>query len=383
MIPGVKLGGGQSNIFLFLKHLDRSKFAITLICDKKGGTSSKLFRFPDVRVVRMPISGSYNMRGLFSIYRFLRKEKFDIVHTHNIKVDVVGLLAALIARVSVRISTIHEDTRAGFHARKRARWNATLYLLFLRFVYATTTQLITVSKANREDSRVLTGKKPVEVIYNGYEPVFELDRNVELSRCFDGLPVIAYSGRISPEKGFHILVEAVHLLKQTFSKVAVIVLGYAIDVHYLKKVQTMIQDYGLDENFHFYGFVEKVHSLLLNAQLMVLPSLTESMPFSILDAWNCKLPVVVANIGGIPEIVIEGVNGLLFKAGDALELTNKISYLLENLHIRTQLGQRGYQTLIYRFSINKHISKMEKLYTALVQARGRKQFSQVEKLRNI
>lgn len=372
MVPSVKLGGAQSNLFLYLKHLDRSKFAITLICDKKGGTSSKLFRFPDVQVVRMSISGPYNIRGLFSIYRFLRKEKFNIVHTNNIKVDVLGLLAALVARVPVRISTIHEDTGTGFRVKRRARWNAALYLLLLRLVYATTTQLITVSKANREGVRGLTGRKPVEVIYNGYEPVPEIDRNVEGPRHFDALPVIAYNGRISPEKGFHILVEAVYLLKQVFGKVAVIVLGYALDLQYLKKVQGMIQDYGLGEMFHFAGFVEKVHPWLLNAQLVVLPSLSESMGLSTLDAWNCKLPVVAANVGGIPEVVTDGINGLLFKAGDTFQLAAKILYLIENPHIRNQLGQRGYQTLIDRFSITQHISQMEELYFVLAQAHGRK-----------
>lgn len=369
---GVGLGGAQANLFWLLKHLDRSKFRITLICDKKGGNSSRLFRFPDVQVVRMPISGSYNIKGFFSIYRFLREKKFDIVHTNNIKVDVLGLLAALVAQVPVRISTIHEDTYAGFRAKKRARWNAQLYLLLLRFAYGTASQLITVSKANRENVRWLTGEKPVEVIYNGYEPVFDLDSNVELPRHFDGIPIIAYNGRISPEKGFHILVDAVHLLKQTFGKVAVIVLGYALDMQYLKKVQTMIQDYSLGEEFYFAGFVEKVHPWLLKAQLMVLPSLTESLPFSIMDAWNCKLPVVSANVGGIPEILTDGINGLLFKAGETSELAAKISYLIEHPHIRNQLGQRGYQTLIDRFCIKQHIRQMEELYSALVQAHGRK-----------
>ena len=363
-------GGAQTNLAWLLKHLDRSKYAITLICDKKKGPSSRLFQFPDVRVVRMSISGSYNIRGLFSIYRFLMKEKFDIVHTNDSKVDVVGLLAALIARVPVRMSTIHADTMAGFRAKKRACWNVWVYLLLLRFVYATTTQLITVSKANRVSVRRLTGRNPVQVIYNGYEPMFVLDSNVELPCRFDGLPIIVYNGWISPEKGFHILVDAVHIHKQTFGKVAVIVLGYALNSRYLKKVQTMIQDYGLGEEFYFAGFVEKVHPWLLNAQLVVLPSLTESMGLSTLDAWNCKLPVVAANVGGIPEVITDGINGLLFKAGDAFELATKISYLIEHPHVRYKLGQRGYQTLIDRFCIKQHIGQMEELYSALAHAHG-------------
>jgi len=102
--------------------------------------------------------------------------------------------------------------------------------------------------------RGLTGRKPVEIIYNGYEPVLEIDRNVEGLCHFGALPVIAYNGRISPEKGFHILMEAVYILKQVFGKVAVIVLGYALDLQYLKKVQGMIQDYELGEEFYFAGF---------------------------------------------------------------------------------------------------------------------------------
>ena len=322
----------------------------------------------------MSISGSYNIRGLFSIYRFLRKEKFDIVHTNNIKVHVLGILAAFLAGIKIRICSLHDDTRSGFKAKKRSKLNSTVYFRLLRLAYSLSTCLITISFATKKSNEWLTRRKKVNVIYNRYEILTDIGSdNIKLPENFADLPIIAYNGRIDEEKGLHILVEAIKFIKENYEKKAgILILGKSSNQKYFDYVNELICKYNLDEYFLFAGFVNNIHSWLSRSHLMVIPSLTEGIPYSILDAWNCKLSVVAANVGGIPEVVTDGINGLLFKAGDTFQLAAKILYLIENPHIRNQLGQRGYQTLIDRFSITQHISQMEELYFVLAQAHGRK-----------
>jgi len=366
VIIGVGMGGAQTYVYHLLKYLDRSKFSITLVCNKKD-EHSKLFQFQDVRVICLPLSGTYNFQGLFHLFRVFKKERFDIVHSHGAKADIIGLIAAFLAKVPFRVSTIHEDVVKNLRLRKYQIWKRILFFLLLRVAYLAATRLITVSKANKKSIHSLTKGRHVEIIYSGIEQKNELEDKIKLPSYFKKQPIIIYSGRISPEKGLHILIKAVHLLKKDSYDVFGVILGHASDIQYLKQIQLMIKKYRIENQFYFGGVAEDIYPWLLKAQIAVIPSFSESMSFSILEAWNCKLPVVASRVGGIPELISDGQNGLLFEPGDFSDLAKKVIYLLKNLDIRKQLGIKGYETLIKSFSANNFIYQIEKLYLSLAK----------------
>lgn len=365
---GVGIGGDKTRIYFLLKHLDRSKFNITLVCDTKG-ERSKLFEFSDVKVRRFPISSPYNIRGIYYLYKLFRKEKFNIIQIFNIKMHILGTLAAFFAGISERICFILENTKACFLAKKRSILYSGVYFILLRLSYLIATRLMTNTHANKKDNKWLTGRKQVDVVYSGYEiPTEIIPINIELPKHFSKLPIIVYNGRIDEEKGLHVLVEAIKILNCKYGKeVGVLVLGKSLRHKYFKRMKELVISYNLEESFWFAGFVTNVHEWILKAQILVLPSLAESMGYSIFDAWSCKIPVIASRVGGIPEIVDDGVNGVLFDPGNAFDLANKLLYLINDHEIAKRMGRKGYKTLMERFNMEQHIQMMEQLYFSIMK----------------
>jgi glycosyltransferase involved in cell wall biosynthesis len=176
------------------------------------------------------------------------------------------------------------------------------------------------------------------------------------------LPIIVYVGRISPEKGFHLLIEAVNILKQNSIQVGVVVLGECNNNLYREKITNMMNRYEIENQFYFAGFVKRVHPWIVHADMLIVPSLIETFCLSVLDGWYAKKPVVASEVGGLPEVVTNGSNGLLFNPGNYYELSEKIKYLLTHQKDAERMGRSGYLTLKKRFAHDKMVRKTEAIY---------------------
>lgn len=361
------LGGAQEHLTSLLKSLNRENFDITLILDQKQAehiSNSEIFHLNNVSIVLMPLCGHYNLKGILYVYRFLKKKGFDIVHTHTSKADVIGSFAAFLARVPVRLSTIHAIFARELVLRKCPRLHSLLYLALLQVAYILNTGLICVSNAAKKSLAFnpLISNKKLFVVYHGYESKFYPSSPIELPEQLSTLPIIAYVGRISPEKGFHVLIEAVNILKQNSIKVGVVVLGKCNNNLYREKITNMMNRYEIENQFYFAGFVKRVYQWIVHADILVVPSLIETFCLSVLDGWYAKKPVVASEVGGLPEVVTNGSNGLLFKPGCYYELFGKIKYLLTHQKDAERIGRSGYLTLKKRFTHDKMVRKTEAIY---------------------
>ena len=361
------LGGAQEHLTLVLKSLNRESFDITLILDKKQAeyiSNSEIFHLNNVSIILMPLAGSYNLKGILYLYKFFKRKKFDIVHTHTSKADVIGSFAAFLARVPVRVSTIHAIFAQELVLRKSPRLHSLLYLALLQIAYILNTDLICVSNAARKSLAVnpLISSKKVFVIYHGYEPKFYSGPPIELPEQLSTFATIAYVGRISPEKGLHVLIEAVNILKENAIKVAVVVLGECSSDTYMARITNMLNRYGIEEQFYFAGFVKRVSPWIVHADMLVVPSLIETFCLAVLDGWHAQKPIVAPRTGGVPEVVTNGSNGLLFEPGSYYELSGKIKYLLTHQKDAERMGRSGYLTLKKRFAHDKMVRKTEAIY---------------------
>ena len=124
-----------------------------------------------------------------------------------------------------------------------------------------------------------------------------------------------------------------------------------------------------EENYTFMGYVdyEKIEHLYNKVDLFVLPSLTESCPLNILEAMACQLPVVATDVGGIPEIIREGVEGLLVKPGNAEDLAEKISYMIENKKEAEYMALEGRKKVEKRFNSHIMAEKTLEVYEKIIE----------------
>jgi len=178
--------------------------------------------------------------------------------------------------------------------------------------------------------------------------------------------VILFVGNLSPYKGPDILVRAISKVIKHVPDAKLIFVGKGV---MKKELEMLSKNLGIKENVRFTGFIDDNLKLFYYkaADVFCLPSMmrTECYPLVILEAMACNLPIVASNIGGIPDAVKNGENGLLVSPKDPEALSDAIIYLLENEEVRERMGRNG-RKKVERYSWEKIAEETEKIYKGWV-----------------
>ena len=224
--------------------------------------------------------------------------------------------------------------------------------------FRTVNKIIAVSESTKRDI-VATGipSNKVEIIPDGADriPQISVSRNGSGSR-------ILFVGHCSPIKGVNYLLEAIWLLKD--SDIVLDLVGdLEGNIEYTRSLQEMTRIWGISDKIIFHGFVhrERIIDLYTEADIFVLPSLWEGFGIVLLEAMAFNLPVIATTAGAIPELVKDGVNGLLVPPANSRALAEAIAALIQNPGLRKKLGKNG--RAIYNKSLTweQIVEKFEKL----------------------
>jgi len=180
---------------------------------------------------------------------------------------------------------------------------------------------------------------------------------------------VFYIGNIGAGKGIYDILEAARRLKgQVTSPFKVILAGPFNDRREEQRVRTMVANYHLGETIIFLGTVYegKKEAAFLQADVFVLPSYSEGMPQSLLEAMAYGLPVVVSNVGGIPEVVCDGQEGLMIKPGDIDELCRTLKQLIESVECRQRMGAAARHRMAARHTVESYLGQLQELYDSVL-----------------
>jgi glycosyltransferase involved in cell wall biosynthesis len=168
--------------------------------------------------------------------------------------------------------------------------------------------------------------------------------------------------RLEKVKGLHCLIEAVDLLAKRWPTLRVAVIGEGSE---RSALEVSLAEKGLNDLVRLMGALsqEKVFACLNQAKIAVLPSLSEGIPVSLMEAMAAELPVVSTCITGIPELVHDGVTGFLVNPGDASQLANRLERLLVNEQIRHEFGRKGRAKITAEFNLFQESTKLLTLMT--------------------
>ncbi len=171
--------------------------------------------------------------------------------------------------------------------------------------------------------------------------------------------VIGSIGRLAPVKGYDLLIEAAVPIIKQFPKAHFIIAGEGPEQSNLEAQVTRLD---LREQFHFCGFIEDIHNLLVCLDIFVLPSRTEGHPLALLEAMAAGIPCVATNVGGIPEIAGDGGGVLLVPGEDVRSLVRIIGDLLSDPEERRSLGRQAQERVRQEFSFDKTLDQYKSLY---------------------
>lgn len=353
-------GGAQSYVRDLVPGL-ADQYDVTVAAHGPGGLADAVrargARYVELRHVRRPISAR-DLLGLYELWRLCRRIRPVILHLNSSKAGVLGRIAGAVARVPVRVFTAH-----GWAFKASPGLSGRLYLWADRLALPLTTAVVCVSETERA-AGIAAGTcrdGSTHVIYNGVETLPEPAGSGERSRVR-----IVSVGRLAPPKDFLTLVHAAAALDP--EQAEVVVLGDGPD---RPALEAEIRSLEIDDRVELAGEVTDVPTRLRDADVFVLSSRSEGLPISVLEAMAAGLPVVASDVGGLKELVEQGISGTLVPPGDAPALARALAELGDDRERRRREGAAGRRRVVARFSIDACRAAHSALYAQLLSTRQR------------
>ena len=349
-------GGAQEHLFGLMSRLDTSRFDATVVSLSAGSAVRKLQRAGfEVTLIDEPDDAS----AVAALATYLGRVRPDVVHTHMYRADVVGAKAVLAMTSAGHprpflVSTVHSSRVRSADDRET-----------LRCLTPEIDQLIAVSKsivAKIADER--PGLAPVRLIYNGVD-LTRYDHqapNSELRDTFGvepGSKVVGVVARLEPEKGHQTLIDAwPHVLRSVPDAYLMIVgEGSLRDALEMRAGANRVA-----HRVVFTGRRDDIPAVTASFDVAVLPSHREAQGLSILEAMALSRPVVASDVGGIPEMIEDGVTGVLVEHDRPEALAAAIVRLLTDDVYAERIAKAGHDLVHDRFCIELMVRAVEEIY---------------------
>ncbi len=347
-------------------------FAVAVACPQHSPLAEKL-RSSCVKVLPLPLAGTIAPRqdflALKMLVEYMRSLRISLVHSHGAKAALIARPASIFAGVPVSVYTVHNSV---IH-NNLPQWKNNLIILTEYLLSLVTDGIITVSEALRREITVMEKipARKITVIRNGINYArldftaerekFKRQWNIPANRT-----VLGTVARLAPQKGLSVLVQAAAMLVPRCN-LHFLIVG---DGPLKKSLQEQIRAANLENLFTFTGTIKNTAEAYAAMNMFVLPSLTEGLPLSLLEAMACALPVVASSAGGIPEVVTDGDCGILVTPGNPEQLASGIARLLDHPQWARQLGARARQKVLREFDAGKMVEQVVQLYHSLLQRKA-------------
>jgi len=349
-------GGAQEHIFGLLSRLDRTRYDASVVALSSGSAVRKLQRAGfDVTVIDEPSDAD----AISALTAYLAAVRPDVIHTHMYRADVVGTKAAIALGEMDRrrpyvVSTVHSSRVRSAEDRE-----------LIRQLTPSMDQLIAVSKSiERKLADEHRTGAPIRLIYNGVD----LQRYENQEACCTlpeeygmepGSQIVGVVARLEPEKGHQTLIEAWPEVLRRVPDAYLLIVGEGSRRDFLEQLAAA---HKVAHRVIFTGRRDDIPAVTAALDVAVLPSWREAQGLSILEAMALSRPVVASDVGGIPEMVEDGVTGLLVEHDNPTALANAIVRLLTDHAFADTIGRAGHDLVHDRFCIELMVKAVEQIY---------------------
>ena len=317
------------------------------------------------------VSPLHDARAILRLARLIRRERPTILHTHTAKAGAVGRIAALLAgeaRPPVIVHTFHGHVLRGYFSAP-----ATLgFRLLERWLAKATTTLIAVSPEVRDDL-VRLGVAPAakfRVVRLGIELEERVtttsDERRDTRRLLGISPdafVVGWVGRMTAVKRTRDVLEAFRGLLDHETGAYLMLVGDGPD---RKQMERSAHELGIAKRCLFLGYQDDVAAFYGAIDVLLLPSANEGTPVSVIEALAAGRPVVATRVGGVPDIVRDGVDGYLVAPGDPNELAERLVRLARDPDRRARMGAEGRARVLQRYTVARLVDDVDLLYRSLL-----------------
>lgn len=370
VITKLELGGAQKQLLSLINRLNKERFQPFLFTAKEGlllaeALSADGLRIKKSRYLERPISPLKDILALIEIYRFIKKNNIEIVHTHSSKAGILGRLAARLAKAKFIIHTIH-----GWSFNDYQFWLfRELFILLERFVGKFTDGLIVVSFSDklkglrnhigREDKYRLIRYGIDYREFNGREQSIKEELGIGPKDL-----LVTNISCLKPQKSPLEFIQLAFLLSQTLPHVKFLLVGGGA---MRKKIERLVLRFNLEKQIILSGWRRDIPKILSATDVLVLTSLWEGLPIAVLEAMAAARPVVATRTGAVEEVIVEDKTGFLVSCRDAKKMSEKLTILLKDENLRKSMGRKARECLGRNFCLESMVNNTQDFYESLIK----------------
>lgn len=344
IIGGGEFGGAERHILTLFKAVDPQEAVLEAVCFFEA-PFAQLAREAGMKVTVLPMRSKLDLGVAWKLKELL--SGYDLVHTHGVRANLLGRLAARGKGLPV-VSTVHSLLALDYPHPVSRLVNG----LCERFTRGLTDHFIAVSEYLAA-ALVNDGvpQEKVSVVYNGIDSADgEQDAGTSLRNRYGlpkEVPLIAAVGRLHRVKGHHYFIAAAARVARKHPEARFLVIGSGPE---RPRLERMVRRLGLSDRVLFTGFVKDVRKLYGEFALLVVASLSEGLPLTVLEAFLSGTPVVATCVGGLPEVIRDGDTGILVPPKDPERLAAAICWVLEQPVAARAMAAQGREVVLRKFS---------------------------------
>ncbi|ODS33237.1 MAG: glycosyltransferase [Candidatus Scalindua rubra] len=357
-----KVSGPAKQLFQLIKHANSSEFQ-WIISDTDEKCNSWEFKDEAIKrgisFITLRESMRYDPSPIWQTYKIIKENNIHMIQSHGYKTNVIALILKMLTGLPW-ISFVHGWTAEDAKIKLYNKIDGYL----LRFP----DMVITVSDSYR-NRLIEMGIQPEKVvtIHNAIDPEEHITLNEDIRGQLDLSKdkfVIGVIGRLSPEKGQRIFLDAFKEIKTSIPGVKALIIGDGPDIKSLKNYS---QSLGFDGTVKFLGHCADILPFYRAIDLLVIPSFSEGLPNVLLEAMYCGKPVVATSVGGIPEVVVNNHSGVLVRQGDSKALASGVIATLSDKGKKAYLAKNGKEVIMKRFLPGSRVEKILSIYKTLLR----------------
>jgi glycosyltransferase involved in cell wall biosynthesis len=364
-IDNMQLGGTELNAVRTAERLDRSRFSVSVVCLRDTGPLMERYAAAGIPVHAFPMSSLWGYSALrqgLRLWRLLRAQRAEVVHSHDAYTSVYGTLWARLAGVRGVIAS-----RRSWHSPhlqgRIMQANRLAYRIADRVIgNSPSVARLVETEGGVPSSRVVTIPNFLDAQAFDAIPAEERARLFRALAVPDDAFVVGIVARLTPVKDHGTLLRAIAILRTRIPQLHAILVG---DGPERERVVALSAELGVSDIVHLAGEQPPVPNLHGLFDVSVLSSTSEAFPNSILEAMAASRPVVATDVGGNADAVREGLTGLLVPAASPEALADAIGRLYADPSLRTALGTAGRAAALSGYGASAVIAQVESLYQEL------------------
>lgn len=367
LIHTLETGGAQKVIVNLICGIDKERFDITTACMQKKGPVFDEIKTLGTKVFHVPKKSRCDIQIISRLQKFIEDGKFDIVHTHNFSAGLWGRLAA---------SRIKKNRPALVHTEHGRRGNIAGWRKYIsRHLAKKTDLIIAVSDETRKYliQKVDLPPEKIIVLKNGIDInhlITKKDDEVSaINSILESDPdarFIVNVSALSEVKDHATLLRAFKILKKRVHNAHLLLVG---DGHLRLNLQKLAISLEINNDVHFLGERHDIAAILNKCDIFVLSSRNEGHPISLLEAMGMGVVPVATDVGGIPELIENTVNGLTVPPGEPSLLADAIRITLENQSLYHEWSAKSQEIVFSEYTAEIMAKKHEDVYSKLISHR--------------